>query len=156
MAGWSSSAAATVEVSFVHPERYTDASIDGGYGSKASESALREIRTYLEKLGDRYLKPDQRLTIEVLDIDLAGRYEPWRTFAYDVRLLRGATWPRIKVRYSLKEGDAVLVKAEETVTDLNYLRNIAARNANGRLPYEKAMLEDWFRARFVKLQPPRA
>jgi hypothetical protein len=154
--GGASSAAASVEVIFVHPEHYTDASLHGSYRGRADEATLREIRTYLERLGDRYLTPDEHLTVEVLDIDLAGQYEPWRRYADDVRVLREVTWPRIKLRYSLAEHTTIAASAEETVSDLNYLANPAARYTGEQLPYEKAMLENWFRARFAEHRPPPA
>jgi hypothetical protein len=80
-----------VQVNFIQPERYIDAALYGGYGEKAQAPALTGIRTHLEKLGQRYLKPDQTLTVDVLDIDLAGQFEPWRALSYDVRYLRDIT-----------------------------------------------------------------
>lgn len=50
----------------------------------------------------------------------------------------------------------VLMKGEETVTDMNYLWNPSARGSSERLAYEKDMLRDWFRDRFVKLKAPKA
>jgi Protein of unknown function (DUF3016) len=147
-------AIAAVEVSFVNPKRYSDATLGGGYGDKAREPVLRNIREHLERLGARYLKPDQTLKIDVLDIDLAGRFEWWRPYAYNVRILRGVTWPRIAVRYTLQEDDRTLLSAEESVSDLNYQMRTAASLSSDPLKYEKAMLDDWFRARFVRFKPP--
>ena len=45
------------------------------------------------------------MKIEVLDIDLAGELEWWHG-PYDIRYLRSYTWPRIKLRYTLKEAAA--------------------------------------------------
>ena len=154
--GFASTAHAAVEVQFVEPDGYTDSNLYGGYGGKASEPALRQIKSYLERLGERYLKPNQRLDIAVLDVDLAGRYEPWHRFGYDVRILRGVTWPRITLRYSLRENGTVLASAEETVADLAYLMRPSVRHSSETLRYEKAMLRSWFRARFAELRPPAA
>lgn len=65
---------AAVEVVFLHPEAYSDASLYNGYGAKGQEPALRGIREHLQRLGERYLKPGDSLKVEVLDIDLAGRF----------------------------------------------------------------------------------
>ena len=146
-------ACSAVEVSFVHPERYSDATLGQGYGAKAREPVLRNIRAHLEGLGAR-LKPGQTLRIDVLDIDLAGRFEWWRPYAYNVRILSGVTWPRIAVRYTLQEEDRTLVAAEESISDLNYQTRMAVSLSSDPLRYEKAMLDDWFRTRFVKLKPP--
>ena len=154
VAALSQTASAAVEVSFVHPERYTDAAFGHGYGDKAREPVLRHVREHLELLGARHLKPNQTLRIDVLDIDLAGRFEWWRPYAYNVRIMRGITWPRIAVRYTLQEGDRTLLVAEESISDLNYQTRMAVSLSNDPLRYEKVMLDDWFRTRFVKLTPP--
>jgi hypothetical protein len=125
-------------------------------GAKARAATLDDIQKYLERLGARYLPPDRTLTIEVRDIDLAGRYEPWRSGNfYDVRILRDVTWPRIVVRYTLTQGTATLLSREETVSDLNYLMRPKLRYSGDQLYYEKAMLDDWFRDRFVRNRPAR-
>src|SRR5262245_16602301 len=96
----SGAAVAEVRVSFVDAEHYTDANLYyNGYGAAARAPALHEIELILDRLGQRYLQQDQTLSIEVLDVDLAGRFEPWHRFGHDVRYMRDITWPRIKLRY---------------------------------------------------------
>ena len=94
MAGSMPADAETV-VSFVHPEQFTDAALQGGYGLKAEQPALSEIARYLESLGTRYLGTRQTLAIDVMNVDLAGKFEPWRAKAYDVRIMRDVYPPRI-------------------------------------------------------------
>ena len=147
-------AGAAVEVSFVHPERYADVHIDSGYGAAPREATLRRLQKHLEQLGARHLRPDQTLKIDVLDVDLAGRFEPWHRYGYNVRFMRDITWPRIVMRYRLEDGEHMVFSAEEVVTDLNYQTRAAGRLSSDPLRYEKDMLDDWFRARFVKLTPP--
>ena len=144
-------ARAEVAVTFDHPERYTDAALySDRAGVRARQPAMDGIRQHLEHLGTRYLRPGQTLRIEVLDIDLAGRFEPWRPFASDVRFMREVTWPRITVRYSLEEGGKVRSAATETIVDQNYLSQVGGYFQSDSLRYEKAMLDNWFRARFVE------
>jgi hypothetical protein len=145
---------AAVSVTFTHPERYTDANLYGDYGVKAEEPALRGLMLYLEHLGDRYLKPNQLLTIDVLDVKLAGEYEKWRSRGDDVRVFRRTTWPRIKIRYTLQNDGVTVASAEEAVTDLNYLMHPAAHYySDDPLRYEKIMLDQWFWTRFVEHAP---
>lgn len=146
-------ARAGVAVTYIHPEAFTDAYLRGGYGAKALAPALDGIRQRLELLGKRHLKPDQILTIEVLDLDLAGQLEPWHARAYDVRYLRDVTWPKMKLRYSLVQNGVTLAQGEETISDMNYLMDAGARVSNDSLRYEKTMLDDWFRQRFVRALP---
>lgn len=144
-------AQAAVKVTFVDPERFSDR--DFKVASKR-DGILRAFEQYLDRLGATYLKDGQTLNIQVLNIDLAGRYEPWQRHFNDVRIMRDITPPRFKVRYTLKEGGKVLIGGEENVTDMAYLWGQSARISNERFSYEKQMLRDWFRRRFVHLRPP--
>src|ERR1700737_2122707 len=66
---WTAQAGATVIVVFVDRIHYTDI----GPLSR-SATVMREFERHVQHLGDRYLSPDQTLTLEVLDVDLAGRH----------------------------------------------------------------------------------
>ncbi len=76
-------ALAGISVRFVNPERYTDADFDilGSY-----PYTVAAFRSYLEGLGKALLAPGQDLSIEVLNIDLAGWVQPWR--GNNIRVLR--------------------------------------------------------------------
>ncbi|QCI67726.1 DUF3016 domain-containing protein [Phreatobacter stygius] len=145
-------ALAGVNVRFVAPERFADQDFRSPY---KREPLMKELERFLQRVGELYLRPGQTLRIEVLDVDLAGRYEPFNTRFNDVRVMRDVTPPRVKLRYRLEAAGRTLASAEETVSDLNYLMNIQARNSGEWLPYEKAMLRDWFRRRFGEGQRPR-
>ncbi|MCY1285948.1 hypothetical protein D9M68_197070 [compost metagenome] len=141
-----------VEVNFAQPEKYRDASLRGyGYGYGADEFVLKEIRATFEKLGERYLSPGQTLHITVQDIDLAGRYEPWHTYAYDVRFMRDVTWPSMKLSYQLSQDGKPLASEDDVrVNDMFYLQRPGRSvHSSDRLYAEKAMLNDWFRERFA-------
>ena len=150
---WPVAADADVKVSFIEPGRYTDAGLHSEYGAKSRSATLAGIQQHLERLGERYLKPGQDLTIDVLDIDLAGRFEMWRINARDLRIMREVTWPRIEVRYTLEQNGAVVASGEETVADLNYLMRAGLAYSSDPLRYEKVMLDEWFKTRFVERQP---
>jgi hypothetical protein len=141
--------AGTVTVSFVHPETYSDAGLRGGYGPTAERWTLDQIGQCLKSLGARYLGPQQVLTLEVLNIDLAGKFEWWRRFADDVRVLRDVYPPRFTMHYTLVESGRTLTEGQETVVDPNYLANPAIYlRPTDPLRVEKAMLGNWFQARF--------
>jgi hypothetical protein len=78
---WPLHASAAVKVNFINPEHYVDA---GSYGQDRTRN-LDEIERTFQKLGEHYLSADQVLTIDVLDVDLAGRLEPWHDRGYDIR-----------------------------------------------------------------------
>ena len=148
-------ATAAVTVSFIEPENYSDANLDDSYQAGAGDKGLNEIQRHLESLGERYLASDQDLKVDVLDIDLAGRYEPWRVPAHGVRFMRDITWPCIKLRYVLENAGTAAITTEESVIDMNYLGRRSVYYSSDRLRYEKQMLDDWFRARFVEHRAPR-
>ena len=145
-----SAADGLVRVGYVHPEKFTEASLHGRYGETGRAPALDGLRRHLERLGQRHLQQDQTLEIEVLDLDLAGRFEPWRALAYDVRYLTGITWPRMTLRYTLTQGGREVARGEEQISDMAYLMAAGMRFDSDSLRYEKKMLDDWFRARFAR------
>ena len=146
--------AGTVTVSFIHPENYTDASLQGPYETKADQWTLDQIGRYLESLGGR-LGPRQVLTLDVLNVDLAGKIEWWRRNAYDLRILRDVYPPRFALHYRLEEGGRTLLEADETVVDPNYLANPALYfTPSDPLRFEKVMLGSWFQARFADPRTP--
>ena len=119
-------------------------------------SMFRELARYLERIGDQLLPPGRSASIELLDLKPAGRFEPWRIPPDDsVRVLRDTTPPRVKLRYRVTERGRAIAQGEETVTDMNYLSNLAARSSSDRLAYEKAMLRDWLRMRLGRREPQR-
>jgi len=149
VANATSASAGTVTVSFVEPENYSDANLWGGYGPKADRWTLDEFGRYFETLGTRYLGPQQVLRLEILNIDLAGKFEWWRRNAYKLRSLRDVYPPRFTLHYTLYEGGQKVAERQETVSDPNYLANPGIYFLpSDPLRFEKAMLADWFRARF--------
>ena len=142
---------AQVEVRFDHPEKFRDASLDSaGYERGADDYVMKTLTQYLQTLGQRYLQPGQQLVIDIRDIDLAGRFEPWHSRAYDVRFMRDITWPTIDLSYTLSQPGKPDQQARERVSDKMYLsRPGRMASSNDRLYAEKAMLNDWFRQRFA-------
>ena len=146
------SAGAAVTVSFVDSDRYTDI----GAHVADPQQAMNEIARHLERLGERYLAPQQALKIEVLDVDLAGRVRWVGRSMRELRILDGTgDGPGIRLRYTLESGGSVITTREETLTDRGYLSAHGAVHSGESLYYEKRMLSDWFRARFGEGQPAR-
>jgi hypothetical protein len=55
----------------------------------------RDIEQHLQRLGARVLPEGDSLRVEVLDVDLAGHFEPLRFHSgSEVRIVRDITWPR--------------------------------------------------------------
>ncbi len=138
-------ASGTVQVSFVQPEKFADVKDAHGDGT----GNLRELKRYLEALGALHVTDGQTMSIEVLDVDLAGdiRYG-WRRHE-DLRVLDGgADWPRIKLRATLESAGQSARRIEQTITDMAYLSRIPRYGESESLRHEKRMLDEWFDAQF--------
>jgi hypothetical protein len=145
LASAAAASAGTVEVKFIEPDKFTDARD----GMLRREDVLKTLEERLKQLGEKRLPASQTLQIEVLDVDLAGDAFP-RVALRDTRVLRGrADWPRVHLRYTLREGDKVLKSGEDRIADMNYLMGSLRASQDSPLPYEKRMLDNWFHERIV-------
>jgi hypothetical protein len=143
--------AAELSVTFVQPDRYQDAAYSRPFPAERQRAEVqRDIEQHLQRLAARYLAPDDALAIEVLDIDLAGHFHPFRFQGADVRIVRDITWPRMQLRYTLTRGGQVVAGAEERLADMNFLMTGNRYSSTDRLRYEKAMLDEWFYKRFAR------
>lgn len=140
-------AGGTVNVTFVEPDKY----YDSGNSQFDKPTNLKTIDAFLQDLGKRYLPDGQVLSVEVLNVDLAGYVKPTRQG--DLRVVRGgADWPSFQLRYKLAAGDQALKQGEERVADLHYTSHIASYSTRDPLRYEKQMLDGWFKSRFTAPQ----
>lgn len=141
--------AANVVVTYGDPDRFTDAR------DRSSDPAriMKELEQFLKKMGDRYLPAHATLTIEILDLDRAGRAR----MPDDIRVMNGkADFPCMDLRHTLELDGKAGQPRRERVCDLDYLTSIGNRADNGDpLVYEKRMLEAWFQERFARIKPKR-
>lgn len=141
-------AAAQTSVSFIQPERDTDAENRSGSGLSLRVT-LGEMRRLFTELGNRILPPGRTLAIEVLDIDLAGLDQFGATPPYGLRVVTDITPPRFVLRYALKKRGRALRSGRETVTDLDFLTRYARSASSTTFTYERALIRDWLQSRFV-------
>ncbi|MEO7493625.1 MAG: DUF3016 domain-containing protein [Massilia sp.] len=142
------SASAAVTVSYVHPEKF----IDLADNDTERERVLKEFDQYFAQLS-KPLPPGQNLSIEVLDIDLAGRIEPTSRLR-DLRILTGgADWPTMQLRYRLEANGQVLASGEDRLSNMVYLDRLNHYNGSDPLRYEKQMIDEWFNKKFVVARP---
>ncbi len=139
-------AAGKVEVTFIQPEKFADVRD----GHLRAEDNLRALQRDLEEVAAPHVAEGDTLKIEVLDVDLAGEVRMGGRLN-DVRVLRGrADWPRISLRYTLESPGAAPRSGQARVADMAYLQRIAPDRADSALPYERRMLDEWFRAEFKR------
>jgi hypothetical protein len=141
---------ATVDVAFVNPEKFADASNQRW----EMQGTLDAIAQHMKRTGDRYIAPNETLKIEVLDLDLAG----WARFAgrapNDSRVVRGgADFPTMKLRYTLQSPQGAK-SGEADLSDMTYQNHgLTTRAASEPYYYEKRMIDDWFRSTFAQRSP---
>lgn len=138
--GTAAVAAPNVSVHWIAPERFADA----GISIIDRERTLEALTRHLQQIGQA-LPAGRTLHLEITDLDLAG--EPERMMWPELRVLRDrADWPRLSMRYALKEGERELAAGEAELADMAYMFGRATRvaDANDDLRYEKRMIDAWF------------
>jgi hypothetical protein len=140
-------AMAAVDVKYIEPDKFSDVP----FIRWEREQALGDITAHFDKLG-KALPPGQEVTIEVLDIDLAGRESPTE----HIRVLRGgADWPRMHLRYTLTQGGQVLRSGDAQLSDISYHDHINNYASDERLHYEKQMIDAWWQKTIGPSRPAR-
>ncbi|WIV99827.1 DUF3016 domain-containing protein [Kinneretia aquatilis] len=137
-------ALADVQVRFIEPDKFTDASSD--FGRRDQEPVLKELKAHLEKLGAQL--PGKDLTVEISNVDLAGGWEPVGRRMDMIRVLRGVSSPSIELSFSLSENGKVLQSGKTRLHDLNYMVGMNRYNESDPIRYERRLLDDWFREEF--------
>lgn len=142
-------ASQATEVTFTNVESYLDASFDRPRSGKGLNDVQEGLRNAFFESAAKYLAPKQTITIEVTGIDLAGRLEPVAGSS-DIRVMHGASWPRLEFTYTLMENGAVMASGRAEIADRNYLDGFNSHPRGERLRYERKMLSTWFRKTFGK------
>ncbi len=132
-------AAIAANVSYVNPEKMTDVPRHQG-----DREAMEKIFTeHLATLEAR-LPKGQQLTVEVLDIDLAGDVFP-RVAIQDVRVMKDTgDRPAMHLRYRIEQDGKVVSSGERELSSFGYL-STSNRYGTDLYAHEKQMLDDWFR-----------
>lgn len=139
-----------VIVEFIQPEKFTDIS-SSQYGPPNS-SYLDQLSKHIAKQALSYLAAGQSLTISILDIDMAGAFEPWNTPGQDIRMIKHIYPPRIALRYQLRDAEGKVLKdGEAHLSNPTYLMNLSP-NSMDSVRHEKALMDDWLRRSF---SPPQ-
>ena len=138
---------ATVDVSFVNPEGFTDAANERW----ELDANLKSLAEHMRKSGERYIAPNETLRIEVLDVDLAGWARWGGRGANQVRVARGgADFPQMKLRYTL-ESSSRARSGEADLRDLAYQNSgLRTRAASEPMFYEKRMIDEWLQSTFAQ------
>lgn len=137
-----STASAEVTVNYVNMEQFADLPTTDW----ERKEVLDGIAAYIKKLGAD-LPAGYDLTVNIYNIDLAGREYPGTRAGGDMRVLEGKSdWPLIELQYALSTKGQVFDSGTAQIADVSYLNRLMKRSQEtDRLRYEKRMLQDWFK-----------
>jgi len=147
--GAAGTASAEVTVNYVNAKKFADLP----FSTWDREDVLQQLAAHFKELGAR-LPAGQSLTVDVTDIDLAGREYPNARAGGDLRILQGtADWPIIELRYTLSAGGQVLDSGSARLSDMMYMSRPVRGFQNEALRYEKRMIDEWFDKTILKTKP---
>lgn len=132
-----------VKIEWQDPKSYHDLKTSNEIQSRFENRFFETITKNLNKEAEKTLKPNQKLVMQVSDVDLAGDMRP--TFGAtmgDLRVVKDLYPPRMTFTYQILEGEQVVVAGDEKLLDMNFMSNI--RRINER-PFdaETNMLKHW-------------
>jgi hypothetical protein len=140
-------AASRVEVTFDHPENFTDVKDSVFPTDKGRDSILSNIRSFIVDRAGRILPDGYSLRMTFSDVDLAGDFEPQRGPRWDdVRIVKSIYPPAFKFTYSVMDPSGKVVKqGSEHIRDMTFDTRITF-DTSDPLHYEKDMLDEWLRS----------
>jgi hypothetical protein len=134
-----------VTVTFQEPDKFTD--VRENQSETTSTYYLDVLQGFLQETASSLIPADQKLTVTVLDIDLAG--ETRNGHPSNVRVMTATTLPRIHLKFQVLDADGkVLQEGERKLTDLNYQNQIRRPGSDEPLFYDKELLRQWLRSEF--------
>lgn len=133
-------ASAGVTVHYVESDKFSDLP----FAPWERKEVLDSLADYFAQLG-KSLPAGQELTVDVTDIDLAGREYPNMRAGNDLRVLKGmADWPVMELRYTLSANGQVVKSGNAKLSDMNYLHRSSRLHDSEPLRFEKRMIQEWF------------
>ena len=141
----SASAAGRVEVRVADDRQFVD--VGGSPSERAANLAV--LVRHFESLGARL--PDGRtLSIDVLDVDLAGHLKPVRGGPDRLRVVEGGVdGPALQLRYELRSADRTLASGAESLSDPSFLVGHEGEVRREPLARERRLIDTWFARRFA-------
>lgn len=138
---------AKVSISFDEPQTFSDVEEDGMYSQAVFDRFSTEFENKVKKLADELLPKNAMLKMTVLDVDLAGEYEPsYFSGTKNVRVIEGIYPPRLKFEYEITHGGKTVAQGVGQTSDVTFMWNASrAVYEPMEFVYEKNLIEEWMR-----------
>lgn len=136
------------EVTFYEAEKFTDAR-DGSSPAADYQTTLKGLREYFIQQASRIIPATLRLQITILDVDLAGDFEPELGASFDsIRIVKDLYPPRITLVFRVTDAAGnVLREGRRDLKDPAFMSRLLM-NRDDPLRYEKVMIDAWLRSEF--------
>jgi Protein of unknown function (DUF3016) len=149
-----------LRLNYIHPERFTDFRLQGRSESESVRIFSDSISPALSRELGRRL-PGARLSLTFTDVDLAGRYEPWRgPRFFNIRIYRDSTPLRLDFQYALTGARGTVVASGAARVYEAYYQyydyNVGSRAGLNSNPacYETQALQHWL-DQLIRHAPPQ-
>ena len=147
---------AQVEINWEHPEKYRDVRPTMESRIKFREHTFEQLHEYIQELAAQ-LPDDQKLVLNVTDLDLAGQVWPASFVGFgnstsDVRVVKHVDIPRMSFSYKLLDtAGEVIQEGDVDLKDMSFMDRANRFFTSENLRYEKNMLKSWFKDEFPQL-----
>lgn len=140
---------ARAEVTYVHPEKFSDVKDSYLPTEKGQKAILDDLANYIVQRASYYIPAGQKLLVTVTDVDLAGDFEPVASPAgQDIRIVKDIYPPRIDLSYKIVDASGRVVRqGKHDLRDLSFNMKIDIRRDDPRM-HEKSLIDDWMRSDF--------
>ena len=136
-------ARATADVTFVHPEKYTDVKVTDYNRQQSLDMLLPQLKKVIQEQAAKSLPAGERLEMKVTDIDEAGESRP----AGDLqrRIVKEDYPARVTFDYTLTDASGKVVKSGHESLSRQFDESIEAQERfdSARTSVLKKMLRDW-------------
>lgn len=136
-----------VKVEWQEPKNYRDLKTATEVKSRFQQRFFDTITENINKEAEKILKPNQKLEMQVSDVDLAGDLRPTfgATSANELRIVKDLYPPRMTFTYTITEDDKVIMAGDEKLTDMNFMYGTNSTRNQKPFQYESEMLKDWLK-----------
>ena len=136
--------ASRITVAFTHAEHFTDLKDRCLESERVTAALLGELEAFVRRTAASRLPAGGALAVTVTDVDMAGEFESWRGPQFcQVRTLRDAYPPRIRLTFQLRDADGRITRSgERDLIDATYLMRVGL-DPHDHLRYEKELLRQW-------------
>lgn len=140
-----------VSVRWEDPAQFSEIRYSRNRAEARRGNWVEQLAAYLRERAQKRLPAGQRLDVDILDVQRAGNYEPWRGIAFaDIRVIRDLYPPRMTLTFKRigTDGQAI-AEGERKLSDMGFLIGANAVRSSDPLRYEKNMIDRWLAREFA-------